>query len=98
MGEEDCGYEETGGVGAEGCTERDGGGGDDSVDDEDAAEAEATEDLDDEGLHAEVAGEEGEEVEARGEGVEAEGLLEHEREEEGQDGDGDAEAAASVGG
>ena len=97
VGEEDSGYEEAGGIGAEGCTERDGDRCDDSVDDEDTAEAEAAEDLDHEGLHAEVAGEEGEEVKAGGEGVEAEGLLEHEREEEGQDGDGDAEAAASVG-
>ena len=65
-----------------------------SVDDEDAAEAEAAQDLDDEGLHAEIAGEEREQIEAGVEGVEAEDDLEHEGQKEGQHGDGDAEGAA----
>ena len=73
-------------------------GGDDSVDDQNAAEAEAAQHLNNDSLHAEVSGEEGEQVQAGAEGAEAEDDLEHERQEERQHRDGDAEGAGSVDG
>ena len=81
MDEKDGEDHDDGRAGAEGGAEGHRCGGDDPVDDEEAAEAVAAQDLDDEGLHAEVAGKECEQVEAGLKGVEAEGDLEHERQE-----------------
>ena len=94
--EKEDGEDEGGrGGGAERGAEDHREGGEDAVDDEDATEAEAAQDLDDEGLHAEVAAEEREQIEAGVEGVEAEDDLEHQGQQERQHRDGDAEGAAA---
>jgi hypothetical protein len=65
--------------GAERRAKGHGGGRNDSVHDQNAAEAKAAKDLDDDYLHTQVSGEEREQVEARLKSIQAEGDLEHER-------------------